>query len=68
MTNRHPSWNRLMGFSPLLEAGFACGAGAVMVVMEHLQLKKGYRLSKRNEQVCGSDSHAPLAGAAVERM
>ena len=28
MTNRHPSWNRLIGFSPLLEATCACGAGA----------------------------------------
>jgi hypothetical protein len=41
MTNRHPSWNRLMGFSPLLEASSACDAGAVIVVMEHLHLKKG---------------------------
>jgi hypothetical protein len=50
MTNRHPSWNRLMGFSPLLEAGCACGAGAVRVVMELFStLKKGYRLLKRND-------------------
>lgn len=27
MTSRHPSWNRLIGFSPLLEAACACGAG-----------------------------------------
>jgi hypothetical protein len=56
MTNRQPSWNRLIGFSPLLEAGFACGAGAVMVVMEHLQSKRGYENveSKRvnNQRAC----------------
>ncbi len=23
----HPSWNRLIGFSPVLEAACACGAG-----------------------------------------
>ena len=36
MTNRHPSSNRLMGCSPLFETAFACGVGAVRVVMRML--------------------------------
>jgi hypothetical protein len=38
MTKRQPSWNRLIGFSPLLLATLACGAGAVIVVMGFFSL------------------------------
>jgi hypothetical protein len=49
MTNRHPSWNRLMGFSPLLLATLACGAGAVRVVMEVFSIQLGVTGSRKRK-------------------
>jgi len=44
ITNRHPSWNRLIGFSPLLEAACACGAGGGFRVQD---VASGLRAGRR---------------------